>query len=252
MRRGFAATTSGHYGEAILLFQKGFDLSRSQGDPCTAAWFLNNIAGAHFRLFRYRQALAAYLEERPHALRCGDSTSQGSLALNISSLYARMENLEAAVAAADESLQYFSRNSNSPYRASALVNRARLYARERNPSAAIDTYLAGLEESRRHFDPSQPGRVREYVDLQVVGWTELGRVYLERREFDRAEHALLEAYRVQRVHRFSPTNTTYRDLAFLERARGDTPAALRLMDRAVAKGLAAPRAPLFLLLRDRG
>ncbi|MDX2153056.1 MAG: CHAT domain-containing tetratricopeptide repeat protein [Bryobacteraceae bacterium] len=251
MKRGQALYARGDYAGAISAYRKASSIADVRQDECSAAWLLNAEAAAHFRLFLYRPALQTYLAAREKAERCGDRRMLGHLSVNISSLYLRMENLEQASVAAGESLRYFNRESNSPFRASALINRGWIAVRAGRTEDAIGYYLEGLEDARRHFDPSDRSRLREGVNTQIVAWGQLGRLLLDAGKFEQAEHALVEAYRLQRISGFEPTDVTYRNLALLAQARGNSAEAALLMDRALEVNRHSPRVPALALHHER-
>src|SRR5690349_1201071 len=53
---------AGQYAGAVELYQKGYEEAIRRGNRRSAMRFLNNLGGAQYQLFHYRDALKAYLE----------------------------------------------------------------------------------------------------------------------------------------------------------------------------------------------
>lgn len=254
-RQSYALIQAGRPLDAIVALQRGLRLSTGAADTCSAAWFLNGLAGTYFGLYRYRDALATYQEEKPWAERCGDPTNLGILYGNIASLYTATGtgDLNAAAQAARDALNLLQRREDRPFRASILITRARIDAKLRNLDQSIAGFKAAVEEAARSADPADRQNWAGAVRTQATAWKELGEAMLAEGRYAAAEEALDNAYRLQVLNGIPPSAVTYRLLAELRRVRGDLPAASRLIDRAIEQAISlGPRVPMWRLYYERG
>lgn len=246
---------SGRRTEAIDVFQQGLRLSQARSDSCSAAWFLNGLAGAYFGLYRYRDALATYLDQRPWAERCGDPVNLGILHGNIASLYTATGtgDIAAAGRAADEALALLKGPKAAPFRANVLITRARIDARRNSPDASLAGFAHAIDEAARFADPVDRESWNASVRIQATAWKELGEELLATGNYTAAEDALDNSYRLQVLNHIPPSAVTFRLLAELRRLSGDLPNASRLIDRAIEQAVSlGPRVPMWRLYYERG
>ncbi len=249
-KRGYALHAEGRIREAATAYRLGFERSVALHDSCSAAWFLNNLAGAHFAFFRYKEALSTYLDEKRYAQKCGDATRLGILLSNISSLYVQMENYENGAQAAEESLRILP--ARSPYLPQALMNRGRALLGRANLEQAVASFYLAIEEAAKQGHPEKPDEWKQSLRVMVQGWNELGTLYLRHRQWSEAERALGEAYRIQWMSRIQPNPVTYSRLAELRLAQGDLKSAQTLINQAIATALPLRRFSMWRLYYDRG
>ncbi|MEO8662310.1 MAG: CHAT domain-containing protein [Bryobacteraceae bacterium] len=241
--------------EALAAFQLGSRLAKSAGNACLATWFLNNQAGTSFGLYRYRDALATYLEEKPWAERCGDRSRLGILLANIASLYTATGtgDLNAAAHMVRQAMPLLADPANAPHRVSLLITGARIDAMLGNEANSISGFHAAIEEAARYANPADKQPWAAAQRRQVTAWKELGEELLRSGRYQQAEYALDNAYRLQVMNSIPPSAVTYRLLAELRRIQGDLPSAERLIERALQQAVAlGPRVPLWRLYYERG
>ena len=253
--QSYGLIRSGHRTDAIEVLLKGLRLSTAKSDNCSAAWFLNGLAGTYFGLYRYRDALAAYLEEKPWAERCGDPVNLGILHGNIASLYTATGtgDIAAASRAADDALALLKGPKAASFRANVLITRARIDARRQDLDRSLAGFAQAIEEAAGFGDPADHDKWTASIRIQATAWKELGEELLTRGRYAAAEDALDNSYRLQVLNGIPPSAVTFRLLAELRRLSGDLAAAGRLINRAIDQAVSlGPRVPMWRLYYERG
>src|SRR5215472_16869665 len=120
LHQGNAFFRSGEYLRAIRIYEGGYQEAKRRGSLRTAVRFLNNLGSAHYQMFRYRDAIQAYLEARDIAAAQGDRETLGALSVNLSSLYVQMGDTEAGLEAAEQGLKLPS-NATAKCKAKLLI-----------------------------------------------------------------------------------------------------------------------------------
>lgn len=240
-REGNALFRRGEYIRAIQTYEKGYGEARLRGNPRSAMRFLNNLGGAHYRMFRYRDAVHAYLEARDLATSQGDRETLGALDVNLSSLYFEMGDVEAALETAEQGLKLPS-DVTAKFKARLLIQCARIRAQQNDSEQAVALLRDAIEASRKELDTSSESQA----------WNELGNTLVERGQLPSAESALIEAFRLRKLTHDDRIQFSYESLGNLRVRQGDLQSASVLLDRAVdSAGVDNPSA-LWSAYYDRG
>src|SRR5579863_4174622 len=104
--------SAGKYLEAANIYEAACPQETRYGRRQWAGWCWNNLGACRFAMFRYREALAAFLEARTNSEAAGDWANLASLNSNISSLYLQMGELDGAVRAAEQGLETLNRKQS--------------------------------------------------------------------------------------------------------------------------------------------
>jgi CHAT domain-containing protein len=113
-----------------------------------------------------------------------------------------------------------------------LIQLAVVRARQDSMPEAVELFRQGTGAADRAGD----------LELYALGWNRMGEEFLDRGDLSQAEAALLEAYRVRKLHRLA-LDSSYRNLGRLRLAQGDLESASALLDRAVELS-ARPHGPV--------
>jgi CHAT domain-containing protein len=238
MREASGLFRSGHYLESLQKYQSLHEIAQRQGNLDYVARTTGNIGGCQFALHQYQPALRAFQEARQKALAAGDTGLAAAFEGNIASLYTELGNLDAAAQWTKDSLARISGRDRAEQLAKLQILMGILLARQKKSDEARQYFRQGIEAADRAGD----------LETWAVGWNGMGQEYLQaadpdpgkpsgdpalrQRRLESAEAALLEAYRVRKLHRL-PLDTSYRNLGSLRLAQGDLEAAAALFDRAV-------------------
>ena len=105
LRQGNGLYRSGEHLRAIQIYESGYQEAKRRGSLHSALKFLHNSGSAHYEMFRYRDAIQAYLQARELATAQGDQETLVALCFNLSSLYFQMGDVEAARESAEQGLK---------------------------------------------------------------------------------------------------------------------------------------------------
>lgn len=214
------AYRAGNLQEAAALAQRGYQEAIEAHEPKRAALFLNNLGGCQFALHQYQQAIKTFLAGRRLVEPFGDHATLGRIEFNISSLYVQLGQNDAAFDAAERAIVLLSGQE----RVKVLIHMATLRAAQNRLPQALALFGQGIAAADRAND----------LQMYTLGWSDLGELYLIRKQFPQAERALLEAYRIRKLNRMRGLESSYRYLGLLRLEQGDLRAAYALLDRAVA------------------
>ena len=238
MQEASALFRAGRYQDSLQKYQSVRDLAQHQNNLDYVARATGNIGGCQFALHRYQPALRAFQEARRMALAAGDTGVAAVFEGNIASLYTELGNLDEAAQWMKDSLARVSGKDRVEQLAKLQIQMATLLARQKK-SQAWDYFRQGIDGADRAGD----------LDLYAIAWNRIGEEYLKqadpeeddlpipepaarRQLLNRAEAALLEAYRVRKLHHLA-LDSSYRNLGRLRLAQGDLASASVLLDRAV-------------------
>lgn len=243
MNEASALFRAGRFVESSQKYQTVREMARRQGNLDYVARATANIGGCQFALHRYQPAIQAFLEARRLALSVGDTGVAAAFEGNIASLYAELGNLEEAAQWMKDSLARVSGRDREDQLAKLQIQMATLLARQKKTGAAWDYFRHGMEGAERSGD----------LELYAIAWNRIGEEYLKKADpeddpgddpsatldatsrrhlLDSAEAALLEAYRVRKLHHLA-VDSSYRNLGRLRLAQGDLASAAALLDRAI-------------------
>jgi len=219
-----AAETYGHgqYGDAANHFESLRRAALAVRDDYIAGRATGNLGACQFALRQYQPALRSFLEAHRLADHAGDTSYAAVLDTNIASLYSQMGELEAAAQWIKGSLERMSGDDRREHLPKLLIQLAVLRARQDRMPEASELFRQGAAGADRAGD----------LELYALGWNRLGVEFLQRGDLPKAEAALLEAYRVRKLHRLD-LESSYRNLGRLRLAQGDLASASALLDLAV-------------------
>ena len=173
----------------------------------------------------------------------GDASTAGAAEANISSVYEQMGELDAAAEYAQRGAARLSGRDRARHLPKVLIHLASLRARQGRMEEATALFARGIDGADAAGD----------LDTYALGWDRLGEERFKRGELAPAEQAMLEAWRVRKLHRPAALGTSYRNLGRLRLAQGDLRSAAALLDEAVARAR-APRGlmPTWDIYHARG
>jgi CHAT domain-containing protein len=222
LRQGAEAFGAGQYGDAANRFESLRRAALAAGDDYVAARATGNLGGCQFALHQYQPALRSFLEAHRLADQAVDASYTAVLDANIASLYSEMGELEAAAQWIKGALERMSGDDRREHLPQLQIQLAILRARQDRMPEASELFRQGTDGADRAGD----------LELYSLGWNRLGDELLKRGDLPQAEAALLEAYRVRKLHRLD-LEGSYRNLGRLRLAQGDLVSASALLDRAM-------------------
>ena len=238
--RANALFRAGDYLASIRLYQGGYEEAKRRGFPRTAVRLLNNLGGAQYRVFRYRDAIQSYLAARDLAISLNDRETLGALYMNLSSLYLRMGETAAARESAEHGLK-LPPEATSKYRPKLLIQCALIKVRQSQPNQAVDLLRDAIEAARTQLDMSS----------EAEAWNELGNALLDLGQLPAAERALLEAFRLRKFTK-GDLYFAYQSFAHLRVLQGDLPSASGFCDKALASARVGSPPAMWIAYYDRG
>ncbi len=153
-----------------------------------------------------------------------------------------MGELESAVRWMESSLERISGRERRLHLPKLQIQMAVLRAQQGRMSEAEQLFRQGIDGADAAGD----------LELHALGCNRMGEAFLLRGELTRAEPALLEAFRVRRLHHL-PLDTSYHRLGRLRLAQGDLASASNLLDRAVELAVRAQnQMPMWDIYYSRG
>ena len=221
-RRGNTLLHAGLYQRAIHTYENGYEQAMSRRNRRSAVRFLNNLGSAYYELFRYRDAMQMYLKARDLAISLRDLEMLGALYNNLSSLYFDMGEMDLALESVEKGLQLPS-GTTAKFTASLLLQSARIKERQKDLGQRILLLQKAIEVSRKQLDMAS----------EAQAWNELGNAFLGANQFQSAERALLEAFRLRKLTHDERLYFSYESLGRLRSLQGDQHEALTLLDGAV-------------------
>jgi CHAT domain-containing protein len=223
---------TGQYGDAANYFESLRRAALVAREDDLAARATGNLGGCQFALRQYQPALRSFLEAHRLADQAGDASYTAVLDVNIASLYSELGELEAAAQWIEGALERLSGKDRRDHLPQLLIQLAILRARQDRMPEAVELFRQGTDGADRAGD----------LELYALGWNRLGDEFLKRGDLSQAEAALLEAYRVRKLHRLD-LESSYHNLGRLRLAQGDLASASALLDRAVELA-ARPQVPV--------
>ena len=220
--QGNALLRASQYPRAISVYENGYREAERRGRLRSAVRFLNNLGSAYYQLFRYRDAIQAYLRARDLARLQGDLEMLGALNVNLSSLYFDMGDIDAALESAEEGLK-LPNDATAKFKASLLLQCARIKQRQKDPEQTVALLQNAIEVSRTQLDMAS----------EAQAWNELGNAFIERGQLQPGERALLEAFRMRELTHDDRLYFSYESLGQLRMRQGDLKSASVFLDRAV-------------------
>jgi CHAT domain-containing protein len=220
--RAYNHLRAGEYLQAIPIYEEACPnaVALTQAGRC---W--NNLASSYFSIFRYREALRAYLEARRCSRRARDWANLINISTNLSSLYVTMGDLSAAAAAAEQGMQALNRQEFPGSRTRFLIQLGIVRARQDRIQECAALMGQAIDVAYREND----------FAAVAQAWDHLGEEYLLRNELIDSDAALTEAFRIRKLHRLAKLDSAYWNLGRLRLAQGDLRSATHLLDEAVKR-----------------
>ena len=181
----------------------------------------SNLGGCLFALHQYQPALAHFMEGRRLAHLTGDLSVIAIIDTNIASLYSEMGDFDSAgrwIEGARERLA----GADRRHLPQVLIQLATVRSRQQRMAEAFELFREAIRLADRAGD----------LNLYAVAWNRWGEELLKHHDLAGAERALLEAYRVRKLHHLG-LEGSYRNLGRLRLEQGDLLSASALLDRAV-------------------
>jgi tetratricopeptide (TPR) repeat protein len=219
---------AGEYHEALRRFGEGYEKALAQEERDWAARFLGNVGACRFALYEYQAALDAFQRASRMAAENGDPSAAAALDVNISSLYAQIGETDAAAEWIEKSLPKISGYDRQDHLPKVHIQLAVLRARQGRMAEAEALFRKGIAGADRNGD----------LALYALGWNRLGDAYLLDGNLAAAEPALLEAYRVRKLHRLV-MDSSLLSLGHLRQQQGDLASAEALLSIAAASARSA-------------
>jgi len=196
-----------------------------------AARAATNVGACQFAIRQYQSALRTFLEARRLAESASDTSETAIVDANLGSLYREMGDLDAAVHWTEQSFENMSGEDRKLHLREIQVTLGSLRASQKRLPEALELFRQAIDGADRADD----------LALYARAWNRLGEELLRSHLLPQAESALLEAYRVCKLHHL-PLDNSYRNLGRLRMDQGDLTSASALLDRAVelASGPAGP------------
>jgi CHAT domain-containing protein/tetratricopeptide (TPR) repeat protein len=242
LRQGGDLFRSGEYSEAAQIFQLVFQTAQALALSDVAGRALGDWGGCQYAVHQYQAALGSFLTARQLSISGGDPGSAAVWEADIASLYSEMGEIEAAAQWIERSMKEVRGPGIGEHLPELQLQLAMLRARQGRMAEAAELFRKGIDGADQHGN----------LDLYARGWNSWGDALLNRGELPGAEAALLEAYRVRKLHQL-PLESSYRGLGRLRQAQGDLASASALLD--VAVGLTTQPygiAPSWNLYHARG
>ena len=225
LSRAHASRDGGQYRQAAALFQTGYDEATALGHRGLKVRFLIGLGQTHVAQHRYSEALRDYAKARDEMPSSQNTISLTILDGSLSSLYYLLGEYGAAEQAARRALTEAQKATvGDDYRARLLIQLAALTAKQDRPDAARELFRQAIYEAARMDDP----------ELLSNAWDRLGAELLLQKPSE-AEDALLEAYRIRKLHKLPSLGWSYRHLGMLRFAQGNLEQAARLLDMALSE-----------------
>ena len=223
---------SGNYRQAEELYQAACREAAELREPIWAGRCLTGLGNCRYSLFRYREALNAFLEAREFARRAGDWPNIGTLDGNISSLYLMMGDLDAAANAAQLAPEEIQHGGSTQGLALSLIQLGAIRARQGRMEESAGAIGRAIDIASRDGD----------FATVAQAWDHWGEELLARGARREADRALTEAFRLRKMLGLTKLGSSYYNLARLRLAEGD-PESASAPGRCGARSRASSRQP---------
>ena len=226
LHEGGSLFRMGQYSDARSRYEGIRQRALAMGEEDLAARATGNRGGCEFALHQYQPALRSFLEAYRQADRIGDTSAVAAFDANIASLYSEMGEWEAAAQWMQGTLERLLGEDRRDHLPQLQIQMATLRAHQGRMREAEDLFRQGIDGADRSGN----------LDLYALGWNRVGEELLKSgpqiRDLRGSERALLEAYRIRKLHHLA-LDSSYRNLGRLRLEQGDLVSASALLDRAV-------------------
>ncbi len=180
--------SAGNYAALEKLYIRAVGQARTRGNLRARASYLTALGNTYVYLFRYTDAIKAYVQARDLAHANSDWLAEGAVAPGLSSVYLLTGDWPAARESVEAGLEVARRLPTPPYyQAQLKLQHARLNAGGEDTPAKI---LQAIDAIRSQTDAPPAARTA----LEAEGWDLLGEERVRRHDLSGAEAALNQAY----------------------------------------------------------
>lgn len=232
---------AGRHQEAEPHFQNLGTAAIAAKELDLAARAIGNAGGCQFALHRYGEAAQSFLKAHALAESAGDANVAAIFEANLASLYSEMGELDSAVLWTERSLERMTGADRRAHLPELQIQLASLRARQGRLPEAVDLFRQAIQLADRD---------RNFA-LYAMGWNRLGEELMRHEEYQQAERAFLESFRVRSL-RGLPLDVSYTNLGKVRLEMGDLESASELLDRANELSAAPQRVPARDVYRARG
>ena len=180
----------GRYTEAQSRFDALRKFATALGELDLAARALMNVGYCQFAHRQYQPALHTFLEARCLAQSAGDTNATAIVDANVGSLYRKWEISMPPCNGPSTAFENMSGEDRKLHLHEIQISLAAIRARQNRMPEAIDLFCQGIDGADR------AGNLAFYT----VACNRLGEELLRHHFLPEAESALLEAYRVRKLH----------------------------------------------------
>jgi tetratricopeptide (TPR) repeat protein len=215
---------SGRLEDAVSAFEQIAVEARANGDLSKETRALRAKGGAQLRLFTYREAVQTYFRVVDLARQIHDDDSAGAALSNLAELHIQLNDLAAAENEATEAVRTLANTSRADYLSRAEIQVGSIAAAQKHYDRAIDAYYQAIALANAKATPAD----------EALAWLILSDALEQANDLKAAEHAMIEAYRLQVLNHDPAIEITRAKLAELEFLKGYAAVALRLLDSALS------------------
>jgi CHAT domain-containing protein/tetratricopeptide (TPR) repeat protein len=233
---------AGRFEASLAGFQRALAIAESDGDVEWAIKIQSNIGSQYCSLYRYQEAVQAYLAARQTAKSHGRVTLAVALDVNLAALYILIGDLEAANQTAEEALKLARTYRIQAFRYQLTACLAELRAKEGRKKEAIAFFQEALVFADRTGSVSDVARI----------WEHLGELMLREADYQAAEGPLLEAFRLRTLFHDRDIRVSFLNVAWLRLEQGDLRSASALLARAEVMPQLDSGAPTWFVSFLRG
>ena len=225
LEQAYRVFQSGEYLDAEHLYQTGYEQTLRAGHRESAGRFLTGIGNCRYAMYRYRDALDAYLKARKLAEVVNDRANLRSLHGNISSLYLLMGDLPAAAGAIEQSLADHDSGDPPDAASRCLIQLAVIRARQGRMAEAAAVIGEAIDTAYQGGD----------FPAVAEAWDHWGEELVAVGNLDEADRALSESFRLRKLHGLRKLDSSYLNLGALRLAQGDLRSAECLLETLLAR-----------------
>ncbi|WP_179319728.1 tetratricopeptide repeat-containing sensor histidine kinase [Winogradskyella helgolandensis] len=164
------------YDEAILYYQKTFEIQKSQGKPINLINSLLNIGNVYSETGRYNEAILNYKKALNISIEINDKVNISSINYNLSVLYKVQGNYPLAIESANKALEFRKIIRDTLGTAHVLNNLGDIYT-------SIEKYDTALDYQEQSLDYALK---KENKSLVATNYNNIGTIYLQKKAYPKA------------------------------------------------------------------
>lgn len=215
-RRAFADQ---NYRAAETYYLQALSAPQAASDRLALARAKWGLGATYLATGDYGRTLTNLLEARSAYESFGDRSAVAAINGNLSSLYAQLGELEAALDVGERSVRDLPKSDTPRYAAPLYLNLGIVQAKLGRWNESVESFTEGIEAARRTGDR----------EAEATGWDKLGMELLQAGHTARAEHPLVEAFRLRRLFLSPKLSVSRENLSLLKLEQGDFATAASLL-----------------------